>query len=143
VSTEENRTLSNRVAEAINRGDLYAFDELMAPDLAQESKQEIANLRRAFSDLHYANEIRIAEGEFVANRYVARGTHRGKFMGIAPTGELHTLVGLSIIDRVADGKIVENWVATVEEEDTFQQRIPRSTGPENHGVPGSNPGPAT
>jgi serine phosphatase RsbU (regulator of sigma subunit)/predicted ester cyclase len=122
MSTEENKAVSNRVAEAINSGDMDAFDELMAADLAQESKREIANLRRAFPDFHGTNEIQIAEGDFVANRYVAQGTHLGEFMGIAPTGEKHTFVALSI-DRVVNGKSVEHWVATVEEEDTFQQRI--------------------
>jgi serine phosphatase RsbU (regulator of sigma subunit)/predicted ester cyclase len=122
VSAEENKALSNRVAEAINRGDLDAFDELMAPDLAEQSKQQIADLRRAFPDFHGANEIQIAEGDFVANRYVAQGTHLGEFMGIAPTGEKLTFAALSI-DRVVDGKSVEHWVATIEEEDTFQQRL--------------------
>jgi predicted ester cyclase len=122
VSAEENKSVSNRIAEAINRGDFDAFDELMSPNLAQESKREAANLRRAFPDLHGANEIQIAEGDFVANRYVARGTHLGEFMGIAPTGEKHTLAALSL-ERVVDGKSVQHWVAPIEEEDTFQQRI--------------------
>jgi predicted ester cyclase len=122
VSAEENKSVSNRIAEAINKGDLDAFDKLMSPDLAQESKREIANLRRAFPDFHGTNEIQIAEGDFVANRYVAQGTHLGEFMGIAPTGEHHTFAALSI-DRVVDGKSVEHWVATIELEDTFQQRI--------------------
>ena len=119
---EENKALSNRVAEAINRGDLDAFDELLAPDLAQESKREIADLRRAFPDFHGANEIQIAEGEFVANRYVAQGTHLGEFMGIAPTGEQHTFAALSL-ERVVDGKSVEHWIGTIEGEDTFQQLL--------------------
>jgi predicted ester cyclase len=122
MTTEENKAHSNRVAEAINRGDLDAFDELMAPDLAQESKREIADLRRAFPDLHGTNEIQIAEGDFVANRYVAQGTHRGEFMGIAPTGEQHSFAALSL-ERVVDGKSVEYWVGTIEVEDTWQQRI--------------------
>jgi predicted ester cyclase len=122
MTTEENKAHSNRVAEAINRGDLDAFDELLAPDLAQESKREIADLRRAFPDFHGANEIQIAEGDFVANRYVAQGTHRGEFMGLAPDSEQYTFSGLSLA-RVADGKIVEYRVANVELEDTWQQRI--------------------
>ena len=124
MSTEENKALSKRVMEVINRGDLDAFDELTFPELAQEFKRTIASLRQAFPDLHGVNEIQIAEGDFVANRFVFHGTHLGEFMGIAPTGEQHTLVGLSI-DRMVDGKLVENWVATVEEEDTFQQHLAR------------------
>ena len=45
MSTEENKAVSNRVADAIGRGDLDAIDELMAPDRAQEFKQAIAEIR--------------------------------------------------------------------------------------------------
>jgi hypothetical protein len=43
VSGEENKAVCNRHAEAISKGDLEAIDELMAPELAQEAKQEIAD----------------------------------------------------------------------------------------------------
>jgi predicted ester cyclase len=45
----------------------------------------------------------------VANHFVFYGTHRGEFMGIAPTGREVKFTGLTI-DRVVDGKIVENWI---------------------------------
>ena len=106
---EENKALSRRVAEAINRGDLEAFDELFSPDLAEEYKRDLAEIKRAFPDYYGADEFQIAEGDLVANRFVFHGTHRGEFMGIAPTGREVTFEGLSI-DRVVDGKIVENWV---------------------------------
>ena len=35
--SEENKAISNRVAEAIGRGDLEAFDELMAPSMPRSS----------------------------------------------------------------------------------------------------------
>ena len=38
MSTEQNKAISNRVAEAIGKGDLDALDELMAPELAEEFK---------------------------------------------------------------------------------------------------------
>ena len=106
MSTEENKAVSNRVAEAIGRGDLDAIDELMAPDIAQEFKRDIVEIRQAFPDYHGTNEIQIAEGDLVANRFVYHGSHRGEFMGIAPTGREVTFEGVTI-DRVVDGKIVE------------------------------------
>jgi len=109
LSTEETKAVSNRVAEAISRGDLDALDELMAPDIAREFKEGIAEVRRAFPDYHGTNEIQIAEGNMVANRFVFYGTHQGEFMGIAPTGREVRFTGL-VIDRVVDGKIVENWI---------------------------------
>lgn len=118
---EENKALSRRVAEAINRGDLEAFDELFAPDLAQEYKRRLAEIKRAFPDYHGADEFQIAEGDLVAGRLVFRGTHQGEFMGLAPTGEQWTFEGLSVV-RVKDGKIVEDWVE-VNLEDKWQQRL--------------------
>ena|SRR5215210_1252080 len=109
LTTEENKAVSNRLAQAISRGDLDAFDELMVPDIAREFKEGVAEVRRAFPDYHGTNEIQIAEGDLVANRFVFYGTHQGEFMGVAPTGREVRFTGLSI-DRVVDGKIVENWI---------------------------------
>ena len=109
MSAQENKAISNRGAQAIGAGDFDALDELMAPELAREVKEAIAQLRQAFPDYHGTNVIQIAEGGLVANRFVFHGTHRGEFMGIAPTGRGVTFEGLAL-DRVVDGKIVENWV---------------------------------
>ena len=109
VSAEENKALSNRVAQAISGGDLDTLDELMAPGLAEEFKRDIAEIRRAFPDYAGTNVDQIAEGEKVANRFVFLGTHLGEFEGVAPTGKRVEFVGHSI-DRVVEGKIVESWV---------------------------------
>jgi predicted ester cyclase len=109
VATEENKALSNRVAEAIGKGDLDALDDLMAPELAEEFKREVADMRRAFPDYAGTNVEQIAEAEKVANRFVFLGTHLGEFEGVAPTGKRVEFIGHSI-DRVADGKIVESWI---------------------------------
>jgi serine phosphatase RsbU (regulator of sigma subunit)/predicted ester cyclase len=118
---EENKALVNRVTEAINRGDPDAFDELFSPERAQVFKEDLAMIRRAFPDYHGTDVIQIAEGDFVASRLVFYGTHRGEFMGLAPTGEQWTFEGLSKV-RVVDGKIVEDWVE-INLEDKWQQRL--------------------
>jgi predicted ester cyclase len=109
MSAEENKAVIRRAAEAESSGDLDAFDELMAPDVAAEFKEGIAEIRRAFPNYHGADEIQIAEGDLVAGRLVFYGTHEGEFMGVAPTGRQVTFRGLSL-NRLADGKIVEAWV---------------------------------
>jgi predicted ester cyclase len=119
MSTEENKTVDTRVAEAISSGDLNALDELMAPDLAEEFKRDISELRRSFPDYHGTNEIQIAEGDIVANRFIFYGTHQGEFMGVAPTGGQVTFKGLSL-DKVVDGKIVES-VVEIDLEDILGQ----------------------
>jgi predicted ester cyclase len=119
MSTEENKAVSNRMGEAIGRADFDAFDELMAPELAEEFKQGIAELRRSFPDYHGTSEIQVAEGEMVANRFVFYGTHQGEFMGVAPTGREVTFRGISL-DRVVDGKIVES-IVEMDLEDVLRQ----------------------
>jgi predicted ester cyclase len=112
MSTEENKAFSNRVAEAIGKGDLNTLDELMAPELAEEFKWEVAEIRRArraFPDYAGTNVEQIAEAEKVANRFVFLGTHLGEFEGVAPPERRVEFIGHSI-DRVADGKIVESWI---------------------------------
>jgi predicted ester cyclase len=109
VSTQENKAISNRVAEAIGKGDLNALDEFIAPELAEELKRDVAEIRRAFPDYAGTNVDQIAEGEKVANRFVFLGTHLGEFEGVAPTGKRVEFIGHSI-DRVVDGKIVESWI---------------------------------
>jgi predicted ester cyclase len=109
MSAQENKILSNRVVQAISEGDLEALDELMVPELADEFKRDVAELRRAFPDYAGTNVEQIAEGEEVANRFVFLGTHLGEFEGVTPTGKRVEFVGHSI-DRVVEGKIVESWV---------------------------------
>jgi predicted ester cyclase len=109
MSAQENKILSNRVAQAISEGDLEALDELMAPELADEFKRDVAEIRRAFPDYAGTNVEQISEGEEVANRFVFLGTHLGEFEGVNPTGKRVEFVGHSI-DRVVEGKIVESWV---------------------------------
>ena len=109
MSTEANKALSNRVAQAISEGDLDALDDLMAPELAEEFKRDVTELRRAFPDYAGTNVEQIAEGEKVANRFVFLGTHLGEFEGVTPTGKRIEFIGHSI-DRVVEGKIAESWV---------------------------------
>ena len=66
--------------------------------------------RTAFPDLHFTVEDQIAEGDMVANRVTARGTHQGEFMGIAPTGKQVTVTGITI-DRIAGDKLEESWAS--------------------------------
>jgi predicted ester cyclase len=109
MSTQENKAISNRVAQAISEGHLEALDDLMAPELAEEFKRDVTELRRAFPDYAGTNVEQIAEGEKVANRFVFLGTHLGEFEGVTPTGKRIEFIGHSI-DRVVEGNIVESWV---------------------------------
>jgi predicted ester cyclase len=64
--------------------------------------------RSAFPDLHVEIEEQLAEGDLVATRWTATGTHEGDLMGIAPTGNRVTLPGMEIV-RFSGGKLAEGW----------------------------------
>jgi predicted ester cyclase len=65
-------------------------------------------IRAAFPDWRSDLHALVAEGDYVAEHFTATGTHRGEFMGAAPTGRVVTLPGINLF-RVRDGKIVERW----------------------------------
>jgi steroid delta-isomerase-like uncharacterized protein len=62
----------------------------------------------AFPDLRITVDNIIAEGDKVAVRWTATGTHLGELMGIPASGRQIKFTGITI-HRFADGKIVENW----------------------------------
>ena len=65
-------------------------------------------LRNAFPDIKYTVEDMFGEGNKLVARWSARGTHKGDFMGIPPTGKQVYFTGIEII-RIEDGKAVEEW----------------------------------
>ena len=63
-----------------------------------------------FPDGTITIDAQIAEGEFVATRWTARGTHTGELMRMPPTGKQVTIEGLTY-SRIVDGKTREAWVS--------------------------------
>jgi len=59
--------------------------------------------------LTYFVHEEIAEGDLVMTRFSARGTQKGPFLGVAPTGRVVTYTGMDL-NRIAKGLIVESWV---------------------------------
>ena len=121
MSTEENKAMLHRVyEEAFNKGDLAVLDDLLAADYvlhmaglqeykgAEGFKEMITALRSAFPDFNITVNDMVAEGDKVAHRYTWQGTHKGDFMGIAPTGKQVTVTGITI-SHFAGGKEGEAW----------------------------------
>jgi predicted ester cyclase len=79
----------------------YLADERLAA--------HIHDMQAAFPGYQLTPEDMIAEGDKVAVRFMFRGTHRGPFAGIAPTGRAVSMPGI-IIYRVANERIVEHWL---------------------------------
>jgi predicted ester cyclase len=117
MSTESNKAVARRfIEEVLGKGNLALMDEITVPGYSDHSlpsgvtaRQAIAGLRAGFPDMHFTVDDLIAEGDKVATRSTAIGTHTGTWFGIPPTGKVVTLSGFSIY-RIADGKLVEAWV---------------------------------
>ena len=63
----------------------------------------------AFPDLHFDIDQILGEGDFVATRYTATGTHGGNLMGIAPTNKRAQVHGCTV-NEIRNGKIVRSWL---------------------------------
>jgi steroid delta-isomerase-like uncharacterized protein len=70
-------------------------------------RQEVQSLHAAFPDFRMTIEDIGMSGDRVFVRWTVRGTHRGTFMGIAPTNNRAEIPGISI-NRIAGGKIAEH-----------------------------------
>ena len=71
-------------------------------------KQNMARRFTAFPDLQVSVVEIIAEGDKVGIWYTVRGTQRGEFEGVRPTGKQVNWFGSDFL-RVEGGKIVEGW----------------------------------
>jgi steroid delta-isomerase-like uncharacterized protein len=119
MSLEQNKAVVSRFVEFINTGNLAIADEVVAPDYLERDpfpgqqpgrdglKAVILMTRAAFPDLEWVMEDMVAEGDTVASRFTWRGTHRGAFLGVPPTGKRVTLTGM-VFDHVVGGKMVES-----------------------------------
>jgi steroid delta-isomerase-like uncharacterized protein len=121
MSTEQNKALAKRWGDEIwGKGNLAVVDELFAPNFVfhypatevtpnrEGYKKIVTEWRAPLADIEGTTEDTIAEGDKVVVRWTWSGTHKGDYMGIAPTGKRMTLTGICIL-RIAGGKIVEEW----------------------------------
>ena len=106
--------------EVFNKGNLTAADEFMSADFVEHDpfpgqgpglqglKQGLAAFRQAFPDLHIGIDDMIADGEKVVIRSTMKGTHKGTFMNMPPTGKQISVEGIDIV-RMSGGKAIEHW----------------------------------
>jgi len=106
-----------------NEGDVEAASDFLAPDFTShnafdmtisgptEYGRGVLQFRQAFPDLVTTLEDVFAVGDRVAVRGIDRATHRGEFLGRAPSGRTVTMTWIEIF-RLRDGKAVEGWVET-------------------------------
>ena len=106
--------------EAINTGNLDAFNDLIAADSIDHDpapgqapgpdgfKAFFAGMRAAFPDLHVEVDTLVADGDQVAFAYTLTGTNNGPFQGHDATRKPIKIRGLQI-SKFTDGKMTERW----------------------------------
>jgi len=125
MSAEENKALARQfIEEGFSKGNLAVADAIIAPNFANHDpgtpplpagpegyKQLVTAYRTAYSDLQLSVDDLFAEGDKVAVRWSARGTHTGQLGDIPPTGKQMMITGISVL-TIAGGKVAEqytNW----------------------------------
>jgi steroid delta-isomerase-like uncharacterized protein len=123
MPTDNKSTAKRILEEAWNRGNLEALNDVVASNYIGHDtlgpeirgldglKKRVHSLRTAFPDLQLNIEEMFADGNTVITRFSSRGTHKGNFEGVAPTGKSCKVTGITI-SRFSDGKLVEAWVQT-------------------------------
>ena len=107
--SEDNKAMVRRMVEGINAGDIEAtVDELFAPQAARRVKRLFTEFYTAFPDWREQIVELVAEGNTVAGRFRCSGTHRGEFLGEAPTGKGMEVEEVFFL-QVEEGKFVDFW----------------------------------
>jgi predicted ester cyclase len=120
MSTDANKLLVRRyLEEVVNTGDVSRIAEFISPDYLDThdptgesggldgARRHLLGVRETYPDLRVTVEQQLAEGEWVVTRITARGTHRGEWLGMRPTGKAVEITGVNI-DRVVGARIVEH-----------------------------------
>lgn len=118
--TEQNKRLAQRSFDELhNQGNLTLAEEIVSADFVNHDappdapggpaglRAVVTMLRTAFPDLYITVEEMIAEGDTVVARTTMRGTHRGPFFGIPPTGRKVEQQQVHVL-RFAGGRTIEH-----------------------------------
>lgn len=119
MSIEENKALIRRAFEDLNQGNLGEADEYFTSNFVYHDAanpqvsnletymQFLTSLMAAFAPQLTIEDL-IAEGDKAVVRYTLRGTHRGQWRGVPPTGKPVTITA-TITYRFANDKVAEMW----------------------------------
>ena len=120
TTPEENEELATMYWEEVWWGDQGEIAEIVAPDEVhhwgiggdttgfEEFSERWDQFFTAFPDLEFTVDLVVAQDDLVATHWTATGTHRGEWLGIAPTEREVTWQGINIF-RFECGQIVESW----------------------------------
>ncbi|MER7763132.1 ester cyclase [Streptomyces sp. NPDC097619] len=116
-----NTHLVNRMFDEVAMGGRYeVIEEVFTSDYLDHDvgkasddrgreavRHDVEGWRSAF-DFTFRREAQLAEGDLVTTVWTWTGTHKGEFLGMAPTGRTCTMPGTTTF-RCRDGQIAEGW----------------------------------
>lgn len=124
MSSEQNAALVRKEVQTLNGHDAAQIEAFIDANIAADwqyhsplpgaepgpagFKALLAPLLAAFPDGRYTIEDLLAAEDRVMIRWSWTGTHRGEFMGAAPTGKRISTSGIAVT-RIAGGKYAETW----------------------------------
>lgn len=123
TTTSENKELVKELFARLNEKDLGVIDELCADGFSVEIsllgteasavgidgiKAMYEEYYTAFPDFRHDIVDLVAEDDAVAVFLLTKGTHRGEFRGIHPTGNEISIEDAGLI-RFTDGQIIDLW----------------------------------
>jgi steroid delta-isomerase-like uncharacterized protein len=122
MSEKDNLHLAEQAMAALNARDLDRYLKLHDNSYVGESelspnqihgpdgaRQMLEGYFKAFPDLHFETEQILTSGDYIVVRAKLTGTHKGNFMGIAPTNKTIQTHGCNVIE-VRNGKVVRSRI---------------------------------
>lgn len=118
--SEANKDIVRRYQEAYNTNNLDVLDEVLDPNWRtngwpegipqsiEAAKEFYGGVLQSLADWQIITLQLVAEGDWVVQRGLLRGTFKGELGGLPPTGQVVEAGTISMF-RIADGKIVEHW----------------------------------
>jgi predicted ester cyclase len=119
--SEANEAMVRRRFAELDKGNIGILDELFTPSYKLNlpgfgKPMSLAATKRfyqlfygAFAGLRHEIIEQISAGDQVVTRWTARGTHKGEWMGVAPTGKRVSFTGINIY-TINKGKFVSSHV---------------------------------
>lgn len=119
---EDMKALSNRALKIWSEGNYALLDELYSPDIirhevnikedlvgTKEYKDNVTWVRTTYPDFNVTADELFVKDDLVVLRWTVTGTNTGPRGDLPATGKRVQFSGINI-NRVIDGKIVEEWV---------------------------------
>ncbi len=119
---EDMKAISTRALEIWSEGNYALFDELYSPEIirhevsiqedlvgTKQYQDNVTWVRTAYPDFDVTVDDLFVKDDLVVLRWTVTGTHTGYRGDLPATGKRVQFSGINI-DRIIDGKIVEEWV---------------------------------